>query len=224
MRQTSEENSDFYNAWAKTYDEDINSTIYIDELYFHKFWGNLNNKKALEIGCGSGRNTQKLVQANHNIIAIDISKSMLEKAKLKTINHYVNFICGDYIKLEISDNDFDFAIISLVLEHIEDLNKVFAKVFANLKNGASLFISEIHPQRMQNGSGARFIDKESNVEIRAKSFVHNEQDFENAAKMVGFEMIQKSIFFGTSNLANIHQEWAKYNCKPMILVYEFIKP
>ena len=78
MRQTGEENSKFYDAWAKTYDEDINSTIYIDELYFHKFWGNLNNKKALEIGCGSGRNTQKLAQANHNITAIDISKNMDE--------------------------------------------------------------------------------------------------------------------------------------------------
>ena len=78
--------------------------------------------KRQEIGCGSGRNTQKLAQANHNITAIDISKNMLEKAKLKTKKYNVNFICGDYINLEIKDNDFDFAIISLVLEHIEDLN------------------------------------------------------------------------------------------------------
>ena len=224
MRQTGNENSLFYDAWAKTYDEDINSTIYVDELHFQKFWGNLENKKVLEIGCGSGRNTQKLVKSNHQITAIDISQKMLEKAKLKTVKNDINFICGDFINLEIEDNDFDFVIISLVLEHIEDLNLFFTKVFSNLKSGASLFISEIHPQRMQNGSGARFIDKEKNIEIRAKSFAHKEEDFENAAKSAGFQIVQKSVFYGTSKLANIHIDWSKYNCMPMILVYEFIKP
>ncbi len=224
MRQTSKENGLFYDTWAKTYDEDINSTIHMDELYFHKFWGDLKNKKVLEIGCGSGRNTQKLLKSGHDIIAIDISQNMLEKAKSKISSHNVNFICGDFIHIEIKDNDFDFAIISLVLEHIENLNQFFEKAFSRLKSGASIFISEIHPQRMQNGSGARFIDREKNIEVRARSFSHKEEDFENAAKISGFEIVQKSIFYGTSNLANIHNEWAKYNCKPMILVYEFIKP
>jgi 2-polyprenyl-3-methyl-5-hydroxy-6-metoxy-1,4-benzoquinol methylase len=216
-------NMNFYDEWAKNYDFGENSTIHIDEIYFPKLWNNIFDKNIIEIGCGSGRHTQKLAKNSNNICAIDLSSKMQEIAKEKIKSNNVNFICGDFMNIEIAPNSFDFAICALVLEHIENLAPIFAKISHTIKNGGSFFLSEIHPFRMQNGSGARFIN-ENGQEIRATSFCHIAQDFEECAKTNGLEIVQKHEIYGTSELKNINKSWSKYNNTPMLLIYEFKKP
>jgi 2-polyprenyl-3-methyl-5-hydroxy-6-metoxy-1,4-benzoquinol methylase len=224
MEQKAEPNKDFYDKWAINYDTDENSTVFTDELNFFKFWSHRTNQKVLEIGCGSGRNTQKLAAMNCQITANDISPKMIEIAKDKCSKYNVNFICDDFINIKLAKSEFDFAITSLVLEHIENLQSIFEKTYSHLKPGGIFYISEIHPVRMQNGSGARFFDETQNKEIRAQSFAHKKEDFETAAINCGFQMRQKSVFYGTEELLKTNKAWSKYLSRPMILVYEFYKP
>ena len=219
-----EQNKEFYDAWASKYDIDENSTVFIDEIMFPKFY--LDNKinLALEIGCGTGRHTQRLAQIAKKIVAIDLSQNMIDKAKSKLKTTNVDFIVGDFLSLDLKKySKFDIAIMALVLEHLENIKPVFNKIYDQLNDGASFFLSEIHPFRMQNGSGARYFDEEKKIEIRAKSFCHSESEIENAAINAGFEIKQKAIHFGTKNLEKINPNWKKYTSKPMILVYEFTK-
>ena len=47
------------------------------------------NSKILDAGCGTGRDSLYFLEENFNVLAVDISKQMLEEAKnrgLKTIN------------------------------------------------------------------------------------------------------------------------------------------
>lgn len=221
MTKVAAANTLFYNKWANNYDTDENSTVFVDELYFSNLWKMRHFQKAIEIGCGTGRNTVKLLQSNNEILALDISNGMLEIAKSKISDPRVVFSNSDILNVELP-NHFDFAIVSLVFEHIEDLPMAFAQIHKSIKSGGSLYLSEIHPERMQNGSGARFIDENQN-EIRAQSFSHSEDDFENAAKSAGFEIAQKITCYGTQGLKKINPKWEKYYGKPMLLIYDFVK-
>ena len=222
------ENSDFtrqnqnmYNAWANAYDNYTNSTVFCDELHFPKHWAILPPSKILEIGCGTGRHTHKLANLGHEITAIDISEGMLEiaKSKVKT----AKFIHGDFLEHDFNGQKFDFIIMALVLEHLPDKEIVFAKIAELLNIGGRFFLSEIHHSRMENGSGARFID-DTGSEIRAASFIHNNDDVINAARKNGFELNSDEVVYGTKTLIAHNKGWEKYYGKPMIEIFEFLKP
>jgi ubiquinone/menaquinone biosynthesis C-methylase UbiE len=72
-----------YNLWSETYDSDENPLIYIEEKQFLKLIGNVKNKEVLDVGCGTGRITLKLLERGAKVCGIDINSKMLQKAKEK---------------------------------------------------------------------------------------------------------------------------------------------
>lgn len=220
-----QENQDFYNAWAKNYDFDDNSTIFADEKTFPQIYMARKINKCLEIGCGTGRHIARLESISNQLFAIDLSQNMLEIAKKKSKKSNTKFIHGDIFDLDFAQNEkFDLIIMSLVLEHIKEIAPIFQKIEKLLNNNARFCLSEIHPSRMLACSGARFIDPKNNVEIRGKSFCHGENDIEKIASQSNLELSIKTIAYGNSEYENFKPEWQKYFGKPMILIYEFTKP
>lgn len=226
--ELSEKNRALYNKWAKSYDDYENSTVYVDEIYFPKHFLAYPQCEVLEIGCGTGRHTQKLAKIGHNISALDLSENMLQIAKSRLANYpKINFYNGDILdkdflkKSGIGNKEFDIIILALVLEHIENIELLF-KVLANLLSvGGRVIISDIHHSRMMAGSGARI--KEDGEEIRGSSFIHPSQNVINAAKVSGLMLYENSIVYGTTELAKIKPEWIKYSNKPMIEIWGFLK-
>jgi ubiquinone/menaquinone biosynthesis C-methylase UbiE len=85
----------------------------------------LNKKqKILDIGCGYGRFTIPLAKQRYNIQGIDITPSLIKKAKKLANKEKVNIIfkIGDMRKLPYKDNNFD-AIICMWSVFIELTNK-----------------------------------------------------------------------------------------------------
>lgn len=214
-------NQNMYDDWANAYDNYTNSTVFCYELHFPKHWALLPPCNVLEIGCGTGRHTKKLSDLGHQIIAIDISQGMLEIAKSKI--NTAELIHGNFLEYDFGGRKFDFIIMALVLEHLPNKEIVFAKINELLMAGGKFFLSEIHHSRMENGSGARFID-ETGSEIRAISFIHNSNDVINAANKNGFEIVVNEVVYGTNTLVRHNKDWEKYLGKPMIEIFEFLKP
>lgn len=117
----SQENKNGYDIWSDFYDEYPNPTVAIDELTFPQFYSLEQRNKILEIGCGTGRHTRRLIQAENIVTAIDVSSGMLVKLRQKIINEDLTLIEGDFMTLEIPNGPFDAIIMSLVLEHIDNL-------------------------------------------------------------------------------------------------------
>lgn len=221
--QNYQSNATLYDQWAPDYDTMPNSTIAIDEVNFPKLWAELPPSRVLEIGCGTGRHTKKLVRSGHNILAIDQSKQMLEIAKAQELSG-VEYICGDIFTLELPKVGFDFAIMSLVLEHLPNPQLVFEIIFGALKTGGSFFLSEIHPNRMQNGSGARFIDKETQEEVRMVSFIHGLDEIRTKAQNAGFHIVSEIECIASPDFAAQNLAWEKYINTPMTIMWHFQKP
>jgi ubiquinone/menaquinone biosynthesis C-methylase UbiE len=77
----------------------------IVKKYFTK-----KNANMIDIGCGMGRTTVPLSKMGFNVIGVDLSESLINKAKVKFSN--IDFRIGNACDLKFSDDCFDYALFS----------------------------------------------------------------------------------------------------------------
>jgi ubiquinone/menaquinone biosynthesis C-methylase UbiE len=174
-----------YDHWATTYDTDTNLTRDLDRVVTENTLSNLKFKSAIELGCGTGKNTVLLSQIAESVQAMDFSENMIQKAEEKLKSDNVIFSVSDITKpWSYSNQSADLIICNLVLEHVENLSFVFSEAFRCLVEGGKFFICELHPFRQYQGRKANFQREQETVEISA--FVHHISDFFEAGKSCGF--------------------------------------
>ena len=66
-----------YNIWAHQYDTNVNRTRDLDKKCTIETLNNLVFKNVLELGCGTGKNTELLLNKAEKIIGLDFSQEML---------------------------------------------------------------------------------------------------------------------------------------------------
>ena len=177
-----------YNDWADQYDNNINPTRDLDKVVTQESLSDLNFSNVLELGCGSGKNTEWLITKADKLIGIDFSSRMLELARKKISSKNVSFICADLNeKWPVNNNSFDLATINLTLEHIKILDHIFNSLFIKLTKGGKCFVCELHPEKQLAGSKARF--QYNGTEIVLDVFQHSELDYVQSAEKVGFSLL-----------------------------------
>lgn len=190
-----------YNSWAEQYDTNENKTRDLEAISLRNTLSNISFESCLEIGCGTGKNTEWLITKAKSITAVDLSEEMLAKAKAK-VDGNIHFVQADITKeWNFSDKNFDLVVFSLVLEHIENLNAIFEKVKFTTKNNAYVYIGELHPFKQYNGTKARFETAEGMNIVTC--FNHNISDFTNAAKENGFALVSVEEYFDNNDRTNI---------------------
>ena len=207
-----------YDIWSSTYDNSPNPTVMIDEFKFPDFYKNWSGKKILELGCGTGRHTKRLVGQGNIVMGIDLSEGMLSQAKKKLPN--IDFIHADFLNYQFENNSFDKILVSLVLEHITDLDLFFQKVHSILKPYGEILISELHPERAANGSFARFTNDDGD-EIRLLSISHTEEFILKSAENTGLKLNFKRDIFGDPELVKMNEKWGKYLDRRMVQFWSF---
>ena len=179
-----------YNDWADQYDNNINPTRDLDKIVTQESLSNLNFSNVLELGCGSGKNTEWLITKADKLVGLDFSSRMLDLARKKISSKNVSFICADINeKWPVNNNSFDLATINLTLEHIKMLDHIFNSLFIKLTKGGKCFVCELHPEKQLAGSKARFQDK--GTEIVLDVFQHSELDYVQSAEKAGFSLFAK---------------------------------
>jgi malonyl-CoA O-methyltransferase len=140
-------NANGYDRWSEFYDTYPNPTVAIDDLSFPAFWSHVQNSTVLEIGCGTGRHTQRLAEAGNHITGLDISAGMLEKARAKMPGNNVRLIHADFMTYDgLNPDQFDMALASLVIEHIYDLPFFFTRLTCVLRQGGDFFYVRDSPR------------------------------------------------------------------------------
>ena len=206
-----EQNKQAYNTWSQFYDSYPNPTVAIDDLHFPELYFHLKHKNVLEIGCGTGRHTVRLVAQQNQVTALDLSPGMLAVAKEK-IKENVTFIEGDFLTTEFHQK-FDAIIMALVLEHISDLQKFFDKAASLLNPGGELVFSDIHPYRSSRGILAHFKTSDGD-EVHLQGHSHSEEQIRKAANK--FRVVECETFCGSEKLTRLNPKWEKHLGVPMI--------
>lgn len=183
-----------YNVWAQQYDTNENKTRDLDQRIVKEILEKYEFSKVIEIGCGTAKNTSFLLTKSEEILAVDFSQEMLNKAKEKISDNRVRFIKGDLLKAwEVGDGLADLVSCSLVLEHIEEMDFIFQEANKNLKEQGLFFISEYHPFRQYVGKKACFETADGIQELEA--YVHHTTDYLRLADSYGFELVELNEHF-----------------------------
>ena len=191
-----------YNTWAEQYDSNNNKTRDLEAISLRTSLANINCGNCLEIGCGTGKNTEYLQTKSGSVTAVDFSNEMLAKARQKIRADNVQFIQADITgDWHFVTQPYNLVTFSLVLEHIENLDNIFKKVSSAVSTNALVYIGELHPFKQYTGSKARF-DTAAGEQV-VTCFNHNFSDFTSAAKGAGFEILDIAEYFDDNNKTSI---------------------
>lgn len=191
-----------YNSWASQYDTNENKTRDLEARALRDILATISFESCLEIGCGTGKNTEWLVQRSQHITAIDLSEEMLSKAKQKIQTDKIDFISFDINNdWNFSDRTYDLISFSLVLEHIENLDHIFKEVYKKLNEGGYVYIGELHPFKQYTGSKARF-ETEEGLQV-VTCYNHHLSDFISAAKKYGLSPVAIDEYFDNEDRNSI---------------------
>ena len=183
-----------YNQWAAQYDTNINRTRDLEATALRQLLKNISFETCLEIGCGTGKNTEWFINKAQQITSADLSAEMLVKAKEKIRSEKVNFIQADINEpWAFGHSKYDLVSFSLVLEHISDLHHIFKETAAALIPGGHVYIGELHPFKQYTGSKARFETAEGTQVVPC--FNHHITDFTKAAKKSGLTLLTIEEYF-----------------------------
>lgn len=176
-----------YNRWAEQYDSNQNKTRDLEAISLQETLAGTHFDSILEIGCGTGKNSEWLQTISTVLTGIDLSEEMLAIARKKCISKQIKFVQADILNdWHFVTGKYDLITFSLVLEHIEDLTSIFEKASAVLADGGKIYMGELHPFKQYTGSKARF-ETENGTEI-VPCFNHHISDFSTAAKKAGLEV------------------------------------
>jgi SAM-dependent methyltransferase len=104
--------------------------------------------RVLEIGCGTGLFTEMFARTGAQIVAVDISRDLLQKARARNLPpSQVQFLEKRFEDCDV-DGPFDSVIGSSVLHHL-DIHAALGNIFDLLKPGGRLCFGEpnmLNPQ------------------------------------------------------------------------------
>ena len=182
-----------YNAWSETYDTVENKTRDLEARALRESISG-ENLKILEIGCGTGKNTEFLKTRAEHLIGADFSAEMLALARTKVEAENVEFRQLDLREnWGFPDNSFDLITCSLALEHIENIDFVFSEANRVLRPGGKFYFGELHPFKQYQGSKARFETGAGVFELEC--FVHHVSEFFAAGKNNNFACVELKEWF-----------------------------
>jgi tRNA (cmo5U34)-methyltransferase len=108
-------------------------------------------RQALDVGCGAGNYTLKLLQRLPNLDAtlIDLSQPMLDRARERVgraTAGRITTIQADIREVELPDEGFDIVLAAAVLHHLRadhEWRDVFAAFHRALRPGGSLWVFDL---------------------------------------------------------------------------------
>jgi SAM-dependent methyltransferase len=178
-----------YAAWSAFYDDDGNPLTALEGPVARAWFGPLEERRALDVGCGTGRHTVALVEAGARVIALDFTPEMMARAREKLRGMPVHWVRHALPHpLPFRDATFDLVVLGLVLEHVLEVREALAEVARVLVPGGRCVASAMHPDRTAEGQTARFIDPATRLRRPIRTVHRTTAEYLGAASAAGLEL------------------------------------
>ncbi|NIM91479.1 MAG: methyltransferase domain-containing protein [Candidatus Aminicenantes bacterium] len=108
------------------------------------------SKLAADVGAGTGFITEGLIKRGLKVIAVDQSKAMLDKLKLKfPSSSQIDCRIGEAEKLPVEDDSVDYVFANMFLHHVKNPQLAIKEMTRILKSGGKLVISDLDEHDFQ---------------------------------------------------------------------------
>lgn len=132
-----------YAGWADSYDDPGNDTIALEEPAVRALLDELPPGPVLDAACGTGRLTAQLIATGREVVGVDSSAEMLERARAKL--PAADLRAGELTALPVDDESVAGAVCALALSHLPELGPAVAELGRVLRPGGRLITSSPHP-------------------------------------------------------------------------------
>jgi ubiquinone/menaquinone biosynthesis C-methylase UbiE len=176
-----------YARWAEVYDSADNAVIDLEGPAVHAVLADLGGAPVLDAACGTGRHLAWLIDEGREVIGVDQSSAMLDRARAKA--PAADLRLGDICNLPLVDESVAGVVCGLALEHVEDLAGAFREFRRVLVPSGWAVVSVLHPViRNIFGWGAWFVDETGRADV--VSYRREVSDYLNAAQSVGLKLVE----------------------------------
>jgi tRNA (cmo5U34)-methyltransferase len=157
-------------------------------------------KQILDIGCGAGNNTLKILQILNPLDCdlVDLSRPMLDRAeqRISAVNTgAVRTFTGDIRDIDLPASHYDIVLAAAVLHHLRDdndWNSLFSKIYRLTAPGGSVWITDfvwhenrVVAQMMWERYGL-YLESVGGLELREKVFDYI--DKEDSPRPVSYQL------------------------------------
>lgn len=142
---------DFYETEAEKYDDlrwtspGGKYTHGVQKNIIQTMLGNISGLDVLEIGAGTGRFTQELLEQCRTVTAFDVSESMIDKLKERFKSHPYNnklaYVIGDARDISLAASSVDIVLCVNCISHIPDFKNVYAEVYRVLRENGKFILN-----------------------------------------------------------------------------------
>lgn len=160
-----------------------------------------NIRKVLDIGCGAGNNTLKLLQytSPFDCDLVDLSQPMLDRAytRITEVNTgKIRTLQGDFRTIELPEAGYDVIIAAAVLHHLrddDDWDLAFKKIYRLTAPAGSVWITDLvfheteQVQAMMWTRYGEYLESLGGEEYREKVFTYI--DKEDSPRSITYQMI-----------------------------------
>jgi SAM-dependent methyltransferase len=188
-----------YERWSQTYDDPGNPLIEVEQPVVWSILETIEPGPALDAACGSGRHSRRLVELKHEVVGVDSSPEMLEKARASLPQTL--FYESELESLPLESASFDLVVCALALEHVENLSGTVAELSRVLRPSGRMVLSDLHPAAVALGGAAYFQDAQGGAGV-VRGFGHLHSDYLLAFREAG--LVVRECFeprFGPSEAA-----------------------
>jgi ubiquinone/menaquinone biosynthesis C-methylase UbiE len=148
--------------------------------------------RLLDIGCGTGLFVEKYIENGGSATGLDISRKMIEKARLRCSG--CQFMVGTGERIPFRDNTFDAISSLLVFSYIKDPASMLSEAYRVLQPGGAIAICTLGKKFLTRGIPTIYqISEKMNVKhVVMKNFdehYYNEVEMHNLFTHAGFSDI-----------------------------------
>ena len=176
-----------YELWAARYDQAPNPLVEVEGPVVSdalQRWP--SGSRVLDVACGTGRHTERLVELGHDVCGIDASPAMLAAARAKV--PAARFVEGPMVPLPFADGEFDAALCALALSHCPDPTPPVVELGRVVRPGGAVVISDFHPYMVLLGGQAGF-RSEAGTPHFVTSHAHTTGPMLRAVDTAGLEVL-----------------------------------
>lgn len=192
-----------YDRWAASYDVEPNAMIAATSWVLDRTPLGAADADVLELGCGTGRNARRAIdEGARSYTGLDASIGMLTVAQRRFHQDpRISFGHVDLLAPWAMPNQFDLALIVLVLEHLPVLDPLLVSLARAIRPGGRVRIVDLHPDRILAGSYAHFRDGATNIAFT--SVAHSVSGVCDAFEMAGFDSVRRDWLASDTMVAEV---------------------
>jgi len=98
----------------------------------------------LDAGCGTGIFTLDMLSCGVRVVGLDLSLSMIRRARQKARNSRLQIISADLLNLPFPENTFYKAVSITALEFIPDARKAVKELFRVTRKGGTVVVATLN--------------------------------------------------------------------------------